>query len=74
MNNKTWSCEPIQTRRPLYELSGIKEDYYKTYIVTYQLVNLIKASVHLRKEFMGSGPLPFFQTDHLCENHFVLFI
>ena len=63
MNNKTWSCEPIQIRRSLYELSEIKEDYYKTYIVTYQLVNLIKASVHLRKEFMESGPLPFFQTE-----------
>ena len=53
MNNKTWSCEPIQIRRSLYELSEIKEDYYKTYIVTYQLVNLIKASVHLKEGVYG---------------------
>ena len=37
MNNKTWSCEPIQTWSSLHGLSEIKEDYYKTYMVTYQL-------------------------------------
>ena len=39
MNNKAWSCEPIQTWRSLHELSEIKKDCSKTYMVIYQLGN-----------------------------------
>ena len=65
MNNKTWSREPIQTWTSLPELNEIKKGCYKTYMVTYPLGYLIKAGGHLREEFMGSGPLPFFQTDQI---------
>ena len=63
MNNKTWSCEPIQTWSSLHELSEIEKDCYKTYMVTCQFGDRIKESVYLREAFMVSGPLPFFQTD-----------
>ena len=33
-------------------------------MATYQLGDIIKASVHLGEGFMGSGRLPFFQTGH----------
>ena len=49
MNNKTWSRKAIQT---LYDLSEIKKGCYKTYMVTYQLDDRIKAGVHLREKLM----------------------
>ena len=49
MNNKAWSCEAIQTWRLLHELSEIKNDYSKTYTITSQFGNWIKASVHRRE-------------------------
>ena len=55
LQTKTW--------RSLHELSEIKKDCYKTYMVTYQLGNWTEASVHLKEEFMGYGPLHFFHTD-----------
>ena len=65
MNNKTWSCERIQTWSSLHELSEIKKDCYKACIHTYQIGDGIKAGagVHLRESSVGSGPQPFFQTD-----------
>ena len=65
MNNKAWSREPIQTWDSLHELSEIKKGCYKTYMITYQLGDWIKAGVNLREEFMGSVPLSFFQTDQI---------
>ena len=49
----------------LYELSETKKDCYKTYMVTYQTGDWIKAIVHLREGFMESGPLAFFQTGQI---------
>ena len=40
----------------LYELSETKKDCYKTYMVTYQTGDWIKAIVHLREGFMESCP------------------
>ena len=37
MNNKTWSCKPIQTWSSLHELCEIKKDCYKAYMVTDQI-------------------------------------
>ena len=37
MNYKTRGHKPIQTLSSLHELSEIKKDCYKTYMVTYQL-------------------------------------
>ena len=62
--------KPIQTWTSLHELSEIKKGCYKTYMVTYQFGDWIKAGVHLRAEFMGSGPLPF-QTDQILPSMFV---
>ena len=47
MNNETWSYKPIQTWSSLHELSEIKKNCYKAYIVTYQIGDWIKAGVHL---------------------------
>ena len=56
MNNKTLTHELIQTSSSLYELNKIKKDCDKTYMVTYQVGDLIKAGLHLREGFMGSDP------------------
>ena len=56
MNNKTLTHELIQTSSSLYELNKIKKDCDKTYMVTYQVGDLIKAAFHLREGFMGSDP------------------
>ena len=37
MNIKTWTCEPIQTRSSLNELSENKEGCYEVHMVTYQI-------------------------------------
>ena len=39
LQHKTWGCKLIQTWSSLHELSKIKKDYYKTYLVNYQLVD-----------------------------------
>ena len=56
MNNKTLTHELIQTSSSLYELNKIKKDCDKTYMVTYQVGDLIKAALHLREGFMGWDP------------------
>ena len=60
MNNELWSREPFQTWTSIHELSEIKKDRYKTYMVTYQLGNLIKTGVHQGSSSFRSGSLPFF--------------
>ena len=37
MKSRTWIHELIQTCSSLHELSEIKKDYYKVYMVTYQI-------------------------------------
>ena len=37
MNYKTWGLKAIKKWSSLHELSEIKKDCYKTYMVTYQL-------------------------------------
>ena len=58
MNNKTWSCKPIQTWSSLYELRKINYDFYKVYMVTYQIGHRVKSGVHI-----GEGS--FFQADQI---------
>ena len=62
------SHELIQTSSWLYELKKIKKDCDKTYMVTYQVGDLIKVGLHLKEGFMGSGPLPFFQNDQIVSS------
>ena len=57
MNNKTWSCEPIQTRSSLNELNEIKKDSYKAYMVTYQTGDWIKAGVNLGRVSSSGGEM-----------------
>ena len=52
-------------RASLNELSEIKKGCYKTYMVTYQPFDWIKAGAQLREEFMRCTPLPFIQTDQI---------
>ena len=42
-----------------------KKDCYKACMVTYHIGDWIKAGVHLGKESMGFGPLPFFKTNQI---------
>ena len=44
-------------------LIKLRKDCDKTYMVTYQAGDLIKAGLHLKEGFMESGPLPCFQND-----------
>ena len=53
---KTWGCKPIQTWSSRHELSEIKKDCYKTYMVTYQLGDWTKAGVHLREGLWDLDP------------------
>ena len=66
MNNKTWSRKPIQTWSSLDELSEIKKDCYKIYMVSYQLGDSVKASFHLREGLWGLDPCPSSRLTKLC--------
>ena len=65
MSDKRYSHEPIYKWSSLHELSEIKKDYHKAYMVTYQIFYWIKEGVLLGERSVTSGPMHFFKTDQI---------
>ena len=68
MSDKRCSREPICKWSSLHELSEIKKDYHKAYMVTYQIFYWIKVGMHLGERSVRSGPMRIFKTDQIVSS------